>query len=72
MWRRQTVKVDVTQQRARYEVLSGQPVEVFHYGQSAQVSPDAAVERPIPSVQAGPRPTQPVGREPARRGGVAA
>jgi alpha,alpha-trehalose phosphorylase len=71
MWRGQTVKVDITHERARYEVLSGQPVELFHYGQSARVSPDAPVERPIPPVQAGPRPTQPVGREPARRSGAA-
>jgi alpha,alpha-trehalose phosphorylase len=68
MWRGQTLRVDVTQERARYEVLSGPSVELFHYGQSAWVEAGSPEERPIPRVEAGPRPSQPAGREPVRRG----
>ena len=46
----------------------GSPLKVRHYGEEIALSVDEAVTRPIPPVKAGPRPTQPPGREPAARG----
>jgi alpha,alpha-trehalose phosphorylase len=67
MWRGRTLRVDVTQDTAQYEAMSGQEVEIVHFGQSVRVGSDAPVERPIPPVEPGPRPSQPKGREPAPR-----
>jgi alpha,alpha-trehalose phosphorylase len=67
MWRGQTLRVDVGRDTVRYEALNGPELRIVHFGQPVTLGPGAAVERPIPPVQAGPRPSQPKGREPARR-----
>jgi alpha,alpha-trehalose phosphorylase len=67
MWRGQTLRVDISRDTVQYQAMSGPEVEVVHFGQPLRVGSDAPVERPIPPVQAGPRPGQPKGREPARR-----
>jgi len=67
MWRGQTLRVDVTQDSARYQAMSGDEVEIVHFGQTVRVGTEEPVELPIPPVQAGPRPSQPTGREPAHR-----
>jgi alpha,alpha-trehalose phosphorylase len=67
MWRGQTLRVTVNHETVRYEVLSGPPLQLVHFGQPVPVDPDTPVDRPIPAMQAGPRPAQPAGREPVRR-----
>ena len=67
MWRGQTLRVDVTQDSAQYQAMSGDEVEIVHFGQTVLVGTEEPVELPIPPVQAGPRPNQPNGREPAHR-----
>jgi alpha,alpha-trehalose phosphorylase len=67
MWRGQTVRVDVGRDRVRYDVLSGPALEIVHFGQPVTVDPGTPVDRPVPPIEAGPRPLQPKGREPGRR-----
>jgi alpha,alpha-trehalose phosphorylase len=62
------LRVEVTATEATYRLLDGSPLKVRHYGEEILLSVDEAVTRPIPPVKAGPRPTQPPGREPAPRG----
>jgi alpha,alpha-trehalose phosphorylase len=67
--RGQRLRVEVTHDRARYSVDDGQPLEITHHGTKVKLSGGKPQERPIPPVTAGPRPSQPPGREPARRRG---
>jgi alpha,alpha-trehalose phosphorylase len=52
---------------ARYRVREGPPLELIHHGEAFEVGEDE-VERPIEPLPARPRPHQPPGREPERRG----
>jgi alpha,alpha-trehalose phosphorylase len=65
----QRLRVEVTHAHARYLVDDGKTLEITHHGEPVELSGGKPEERPIPPVQAGPRPTQPPGREPAPRGG---
>ena len=65
----QRLRVEVTHAHARYLVDDGKTLEITHHGEPVKLSGGKPEERPIPPVQAGPRPTQPPGREPAPRGG---
>ncbi len=62
------LRVEATATEATYRLLDGSPLKVRHYGEEILLSVDEAVTRPIPPVKAGPRPTQPPGREPIPRG----
>src|SRR5260370_11713830 len=62
------LRVEVKATEATYRLLDGSPLKVRHYGEEIALSVDEAVTRPIPPVKAGPRPTQPPGREPIARG----
>jgi len=53
--------------RATYRVREGPPVELVHHGETVEVGEDE-VERVIEPLPPRPRPHQPVGREPERRG----
>ncbi len=59
--------VEITHQVARYLLAEGDSLDIEHYGQKVSLSAGAPAERPIPEVAAQPRPSQPAGREPARR-----
>jgi alpha,alpha-trehalose phosphorylase len=59
--------VEVTHPQARYELDDGEPLTIIHYGQELNLLPDKAQTRPIPSMPARSRPSQPPGREPAHR-----
>jgi len=52
---------------ARYRVREGPPIELIHHGEAFEVGEDE-VERRIEPLPARPRPHQPHGREPERRG----
>jgi alpha,alpha-trehalose phosphorylase len=67
MFKGRRLKVDVTHRRATYLLLEGDPLEVRHYGEELTVEPENALSRPIPSLPKRKPPTQPPGREPARR-----
>jgi len=68
MFRGRRLRVEVTATEATYRLLDGSPLKVRHYGEEIALSVDEAVTRSIPPVKAGPRPTQPPGREPIARG----
>lgn len=62
------VRVDVRQEEATYAVMSGEALTLEHYGEELRVEPGRPVTRPIPPAPELERPSQPPGREPARRG----
>jgi len=59
--------VEVTQQRARYELAAGDPLEITHHGTPVTLEPGQPQTRPIPPAPLRSRPAQPPGREPERR-----
>ena len=60
------VRVDVQSRVAHYQVLTGPSLTVRHHGRPLRVGRQR-VSAPIPRAPRLPRPTQPRGREPARR-----
>ncbi len=62
------LRIEVKPTEATYRLLDGSPLQVRHYDEEILLLADQAVSRPIPDIQAGPRPTQPPGRAPAPRG----
>jgi alpha,alpha-trehalose phosphorylase len=66
-YRGSCVVVSTDGRRARYRVREGPPIELVHHGETIEVGDDE-VERPIEPLPARPRPHQPAGREPERRG----
>ncbi len=68
VFRGRCLRVEVTPKEASYQLLEGSPLKVLHHGQEITISRDDTVTQPIPSIKAGPRPTQPAGRAPQPRG----
>ena len=62
------LRVEVRATEATYRLLAGSPLVVRHHGEELLLRENEAVSRPIPTIQAGPRPTQPAGRAPVPRG----
>jgi alpha,alpha-trehalose phosphorylase len=58
------LSVDVNHERARYTVVSGEPLTLSHHGEEFTVGHGSAVEHAIPAIVAGPAPEQPLGRPP--------
>jgi alpha,alpha-trehalose phosphorylase len=63
------LRVSVDQERARYELETGDELTFEHWGEEVRVVNGTPLERPTPAVEDLPRPKQPPGREPARRDG---
>ncbi len=63
------LRVQIDQERARYELESGSALEFRHWDEEVRVEAGTPLELPTPEVEELPRPTQPPGREPARRDG---
>jgi alpha,alpha-trehalose phosphorylase len=61
------LQVEVTRQTATYTLKQGEPFTITHHGEELTVSTDKPAERPIPRAEERPSPSQPPGREPARR-----
>ncbi|WP_020500326.1 glycoside hydrolase family 65 protein [Sciscionella marina] len=63
------VEVQITPDWATYRLLSGEPLELAHYGDPILVTPDEAVSKQVPPLpgSARPEPEQPSGRRPRRR-----
>lgn len=68
LFRDRRLRVEVTSKEAIYRLLDGSPLKTWHHGDEILLSMDKAVTRPIPPIQAGPRPAQPPGRAPLARG----
>jgi alpha,alpha-trehalose phosphorylase len=65
--RGQRLRVEVTQNSARYLLAEGGSREIAHHGARLTLEPGKPQDRPIAPVPALPRPAQPPGREPERR-----
>lgn len=59
--------VEVRATEATYRLLDGSPLVVRHHGEEVHLAVNEAITRPITPMKAGPRPTQPPGREPVAR-----
>jgi alpha,alpha-trehalose phosphorylase len=62
------IQVSFDHERVTYKLLRGDPLAFDHFGQRVRVSARAPVVRGIPELHSPPEPSQPPGREPARRG----
>lgn len=68
LFRSRRLCVELTNHHASYRLLEGEPLNVCHHGESITLSTESTTTCAIPPLQAGPRPTQPAGREPAECG----
>jgi alpha,alpha-trehalose phosphorylase len=68
-YRGRKLRVTIALDRAKYELIDGDPLSVTHHGEEFELG-KKAVERKIPRVEAGPRPEQPPGRPPYSRGSM--
>jgi len=68
-YRGRKLRVTINSERAKYELLEGDPLPVVHHGKEFELGKRAA-QHDIPPVQAGPRPEQPPGRAPFGRAGM--
>jgi alpha,alpha-trehalose phosphorylase len=67
LFRNRRIGVEVTATDAKYHLLEGSALAVWHHGDKLTLSTNEAVTLPIPRIKAGPRPTQPPGRVPLER-----
>ena len=61
------LRVEITHSTATYSLTDGEPFEILHYGEKLSLSAEKPQTRPVQQTPARPRPSQPYGREPARR-----
>ena len=62
-YRGRMFRVRVTRHEAVYELLEGDPLTIWHFGEQVTMG-DKATRQKIPAITEGPRPLQPKGREP--------
>ena len=67
LYRGRCLRVHVHAREARYELVSGAPLELVHHGEELTVGTDAPQTRPVPPAPDRERPHSPPGREPRRR-----
>jgi alpha,alpha-trehalose phosphorylase len=63
------LSVEVTEGKARYALLSGEPIDLGHYDEFVTVGVGRSASVRIPELTARTQPKQPPGREPVRRHG---
>ena len=59
--------VEVTDSVARYLLGDGEPLRILHHGEELKLLPGKPRVAAVPAAPSRPRPSQPAGREPARR-----
>jgi alpha,alpha-trehalose phosphorylase len=67
-FRDRRLRVEITQEEARYSLLEGPPLQIASNGQTFNVRNPESVSRPIPKIVESEPPTQPAGRSPTPRG----
>ena len=65
-YRGRRLKVAIEGGQACYELLVGDSISIWHYGEEVALEPNEAECRPLPPRPNLPRPRQPPGREPVR------
>jgi alpha,alpha-trehalose phosphorylase len=68
VFRGRRLAVEVTNSEATYTLRDGAPLDVAHHGETVVLSQKQPVTLAVPPAPVRPAPSQPVGREPARRG----
>ena len=66
-FRRRLIKVEVLDGKAEYTLLSGEPMEILHYGDAYVLGEDEPLRLSVPEPPDLPAPNQPPGGEPWRR-----
>jgi alpha,alpha-trehalose phosphorylase len=67
LYRGRRLRVDVRPDEARYELLEGEPLELFHHGEALTARRGSPETRPLPPAPRRPHVEQPPGRSPPRR-----
>jgi alpha,alpha-trehalose phosphorylase len=67
MYRGRRLRVVVSSDSARYELVEGEPLELLHDGERFSVEPGSPQTLPVAPPPRRPRPEQPPGRSPPRR-----
>jgi alpha,alpha-trehalose phosphorylase len=67
LFRGRRLKVEFDRNEATYTLLEGASLSIAHHGDRVEIAANAAVRRRIPAAPVRAAPTQPTGREPARR-----
>ncbi len=67
VFRGRRLRVEVGRAETTYLLLEGSPLTVHHHGEEISLITNEAVMRSIPTIEVGPRPSQPVGRVPETR-----
>ena len=65
--RGRSLRVEASPDQATYQLADGDPMQIRHYGTDVTVEAAQPQKLPIPPLAVTPRPSQPPGREPARR-----
>jgi alpha,alpha-trehalose phosphorylase len=65
IYRGRRLRVEVNAERATYELLDGEPLELIHHGERVTVSTEAPVHCEVPPAPKRPAPKWPAGRKPA-------
>ncbi len=65
-YRGRKLRITITRNRAKYELLDGDPLKATHYGKEFEFG-QKAMDHDIPRIHPGPRPEQPPGRAPYNR-----
>jgi hypothetical protein len=60
-------RVEFDRSEATYTLLAGSPLLITHHGDRVEIAANAPLTKPIPALPTRAAPTQPTGREPARR-----
>jgi alpha,alpha-trehalose phosphorylase len=67
LFRGRRLRVDVSRIEATYVLVAGEPLDVTHHGMPVTLAKDGPVTELIPPIVQRSPPSQPPGREPARR-----
>ncbi|MEQ8834837.1 MAG: glycosyl hydrolase family 65 protein [Miltoncostaeaceae bacterium] len=70
VYRSRNILVEVTQETARYEVLSGNPMEILHHGELMRLEPGTPLELAVPPAPDVEPPRAPPGRPVKRYNGA--
>jgi alpha,alpha-trehalose phosphorylase len=62
LYRGRRLRVDVRPDRAHYELLDGEPIEILHHGERLTVTASSPQSRPVPVAPQRPAPPPPRGR----------
>jgi alpha,alpha-trehalose phosphorylase len=68
LYRGRRLRVEISSDSARYELLAGEPLDLLHHGEPFTLMPDAPRTRPCPVLPEPPPVKPPPGRAAGRRG----